>query len=196
MDEQGLEGCFLFPTLGVGMEEALVARPRGRRTPRSARSTAGSTTTGASTTRTASSRAPYITLLDPDRAVAELEWALDQRRPRRRDAGRAGHGARAAAARPATRCTTRSGRASPRPASPSRTTRATRATAATSTTGASRRVRGVPPHAAHGVLTGDRADLRHDRRADLPRRVRPLPEPARRHDRERLRVGAAAAARS
>ena len=30
MDEQGIEGCFLFPTLGVGMEQPLVARPRGR----------------------------------------------------------------------------------------------------------------------------------------------------------------------
>ena len=27
MDTQGIEGCFLFPTLGVGMEEALVHDP-------------------------------------------------------------------------------------------------------------------------------------------------------------------------
>ena len=27
MDEQGMEGCFLFPTLGVGMEQPLVSDP-------------------------------------------------------------------------------------------------------------------------------------------------------------------------
>src|SRR2546427_2814300 len=27
MDEQGIEGCFLFPTLGVGMEQPLVHDP-------------------------------------------------------------------------------------------------------------------------------------------------------------------------
>jgi hypothetical protein len=27
MDEQGMEACFLFPTLGVGMEEALLGDP-------------------------------------------------------------------------------------------------------------------------------------------------------------------------
>ena len=27
LDEQGIEACFLFPTLGVGMEEALLRDP-------------------------------------------------------------------------------------------------------------------------------------------------------------------------
>ena len=66
MDEQGIEGCFLFPTLGVGMEEALVARPRRPRTPCSTRSTSGCSTTGRSTTRSRIFAAPYFTLLDPD----------------------------------------------------------------------------------------------------------------------------------
>ena len=29
MDRQGIDGCFLFPTLGVGMEEALAGDPDG-----------------------------------------------------------------------------------------------------------------------------------------------------------------------
>ena len=39
-------------------------------------------------------------------------------------------------------------------------------------------------------------DLRHDRRARVPRRVHPPPEPAGRDDRERLGLGAAPAARA
>ena len=81
MDEQGLEGCFLFPTLGVGIEEALLARPRGRCTPCSTRSTVARRRLGLRTTRTASSRRRTSRLLDPDRAVAELEWALDATAP-------------------------------------------------------------------------------------------------------------------
>ena len=55
--------------------------PRSRTTcrrcsPRSARSTAGSTTTGASTTRTASTPRPTSRLADVDWAIEELEWAL------------------------------------------------------------------------------------------------------------------------
>jgi predicted TIM-barrel fold metal-dependent hydrolase len=77
MDAQGMEGCILLPTLGVGMEQAL---------------------TGDLPALTAAFRAfnrwlaedwgfayrnrifaaPYITLADPGNAVRELEWALER----------------------------------------------------------------------------------------------------------------------
>ena len=135
--------------------------------------------------------APYFTLLDPDRAVAELEWALEH------GAAvivmRAGpvHGP-TAAARPATRCTTRSGRGSTRPASSSPTTRATtRLRPLRRRLGRGRRDRGVPPQRRSAIVTGGRpADLRHDRRARSCHGVfARYPEPARRHDRERLASG-------
>ena len=58
MDTQGLDGCFLFPTLGVGMEEALARRPARRWWRRSVPSTGGSRTTGATPTGSASSPRP------------------------------------------------------------------------------------------------------------------------------------------
>ncbi|MEZ5137159.1 MAG: hypothetical protein R2699_19475 [Acidimicrobiales bacterium] len=54
LDEQGLAGALLFPTLGVGMQEALNDACR-RCTPPSPPSTRGSTRTGASTGATAAS---------------------------------------------------------------------------------------------------------------------------------------------
>ena len=77
MDDQGIDGCFLFPTLGVGMEEALAHDPP-RWWPPSTPSTGGSTRTGATPTATASSPRPMITLVDVDAAVAELEEVLDR----------------------------------------------------------------------------------------------------------------------
>ncbi len=75
LDAQQLEGCFLFPTLGVGMEQSLKQDP-----------------TAAVAAFRAFNRwleedwgfayqnrifaAPYITLLDVDAAVQQLEWAL------------------------------------------------------------------------------------------------------------------------
>jgi predicted TIM-barrel fold metal-dependent hydrolase len=76
LDEQGLQGCFLFPTLGMLYEEMLKQDP------------------GAVVkTYTAFNRwlledwtfdyqdrivsAPYLSLADPDWAVDELDWALD-----------------------------------------------------------------------------------------------------------------------
>jgi len=77
LDEQGLEGCFLFPTLGMIYEEPLKDDPEA-----------------VTTTFRAFNRwllddwgfdvedriltAPYLTLADVDWAVEELEWALDQ----------------------------------------------------------------------------------------------------------------------
>jgi predicted TIM-barrel fold metal-dependent hydrolase len=76
MDEQGIEGCFLFPTLGVGMEQPLVHDPEAAH--------------GAFHAfnewmhddwkfdyQGRIFAAPYFTLLDPALAVRELDWALD-----------------------------------------------------------------------------------------------------------------------
>ena len=78
MDEQGMEGAIMLPTLGVGMETAAAPRPRPRSRRRSARSTGGWKRTGASRTRTASSRPRTSRCADPKNAVDELEWALER----------------------------------------------------------------------------------------------------------------------
>jgi predicted TIM-barrel fold metal-dependent hydrolase len=77
MDAQGVHGAFFFPTLGVGMEEALI----------------GDLDAVVAAFRAFNRwlhedwgfhyqdrifAAPYITLVDVDAAVAELEWALEQ----------------------------------------------------------------------------------------------------------------------
>ncbi len=117
IDAQGLEGCFLFPTLGVGMEESLKHDPEaaGRRVPTP--STAGCARTGASHYQSRIFAAPYITLVDVDAAVARARVGARAGRARDRDARRRRcahpHGSRS----PADRASTRSGRASPRPAS-------------------------------------------------------------------------------
>ncbi len=77
LDRQGIEACFLFPTLGVGMEqalrddpEALLAAFRGfNRWMQEDWGFAYQNRLFA---------APYITLVDVGSAVAELEWALAQ----------------------------------------------------------------------------------------------------------------------
>lgn len=76
MDAQGVEGCFMFPTLGVGMEEAVkhdvdLAHAVFRAFNRWADDDWGLDVDGRILT------APYITLLDPDQALAELNWALE-----------------------------------------------------------------------------------------------------------------------
>ncbi len=77
LDEQGLEGCFLFPTLGVGMEEslkhdveALCAAFRGFNR--------WLAEDWGFAYRERLFAAPYIPLADRDWAIAELEWALGQ----------------------------------------------------------------------------------------------------------------------
>jgi predicted TIM-barrel fold metal-dependent hydrolase len=77
MDEQGMAGCFLFPTLGVGVEEALLHDP-----------VAADVVFHAFNEwmhddwtfnyRDRIFAAPYISLIDPDAAVRELEWALER----------------------------------------------------------------------------------------------------------------------
>jgi len=75
MDEQGMEGCFLFPTLGVGMEQPLVNDPEA------AHAAFHSFNQWLLDDWTFDYQgriygAPYFTLLDPDAAVRELEWVL------------------------------------------------------------------------------------------------------------------------
>ena len=75
MDAQNMEACFMFPTLAVGMEEAVkhdpdLAHAVFRAFNRWATEDWGVDYEGRIFT------APYITLLDPDQAVTEVEWAL------------------------------------------------------------------------------------------------------------------------
>jgi predicted TIM-barrel fold metal-dependent hydrolase len=76
LDEQGLEGCFLFPTLGMIYEEPLKHDPFAvcatfRAFNRWLLDDWGLDHEGRILT------APYLTLADADWAVEELEWALD-----------------------------------------------------------------------------------------------------------------------
>jgi predicted TIM-barrel fold metal-dependent hydrolase len=76
MDEQGIEGCFLFPTLGVGMEQPLVHDVEAAHAAFHAFNQwllddwkfdyEGRIFS-----------APYFTLLDPGAALHELDWVLD-----------------------------------------------------------------------------------------------------------------------
>lgn len=77
LDQQNLEGCFLFPTLGVGMEESLKGDPEAavaafRGFNRWLAEDWGFAHQGRIFA------APYFTLLDVEAAVAELDWALAQ----------------------------------------------------------------------------------------------------------------------
>ncbi|WP_426246530.1 amidohydrolase family protein [Nocardioides sp. LHG3406-4] len=77
MDEQGMEGCLMLPTLGVGMEQALVhdlpaLQAAVRAFNRWMDDDWGFAYQGRIFT------APYITLSDPVGAAKELEWALER----------------------------------------------------------------------------------------------------------------------
>ncbi|UGQ12998.1 amidohydrolase [Yinghuangia sp. ASG 101] len=76
MDELGLDGALFFPTLGVGMEQALIHDIPAlcaafRAFNRWLREDWGFAY------RERIFAAPYLTLADPGNAVAELDWALD-----------------------------------------------------------------------------------------------------------------------
>jgi len=76
MDEQGMDGCILLPTLGVGMEQALVHDlPALTAAFRAFNRWLAEDWGFAYQNRIFA--APYITLSDPDNAVRELQWALD-----------------------------------------------------------------------------------------------------------------------
>jgi len=75
LDEQGLAGCLMFPTLGVGMEESLVHDPEAcvaafRAFNRWIDDDWGFAYQGRIFA------APYITLLDEKAAETEVEWAV------------------------------------------------------------------------------------------------------------------------
>jgi predicted TIM-barrel fold metal-dependent hydrolase len=75
MDSQGIEGCFLFPTLGVGVEEALVHDPTGLHDAFHA----FNQWMLDDWTYNYMDRifaAPYIALQSPPRAEAEVDYAL------------------------------------------------------------------------------------------------------------------------
>ena len=77
MDEQGIEATFLFPTLGVGMEEALCDDPEAAAATFSAFNRWLDDDWGLH----AADRifaAPMISLLDPKAAADEVDWALDR----------------------------------------------------------------------------------------------------------------------
>jgi len=77
MDEQGIESCFLFPTLAVGMEQALVTDlPAQRVAFRAFNRWLHDDWSFNYQSRIYA--APYMLLSDVDNAVAELEWALER----------------------------------------------------------------------------------------------------------------------
>jgi predicted TIM-barrel fold metal-dependent hydrolase len=77
MDGQGIDGCFLFPTLGVGMEEALAHDPPALVAAFHAFNQWLDEDWGYAY-RDRIFAAPMITLVDVDAAVAELEAVLDR----------------------------------------------------------------------------------------------------------------------
>ena len=77
LDQQNLEGCFLFPTLGVGMEESLKSDPEAAVAAFRGFNRWLAEDWGFAH-RNRLFAAPYFTLLDVDAAIAELDWALAQ----------------------------------------------------------------------------------------------------------------------
>ena len=77
MNEQGIEGCYLFPTLGVGMEQALVGDPEAAHAAFHAFN-AWMLDDWKFNYQDRIFTAPYITLLDPEQAIAEVDWALGE----------------------------------------------------------------------------------------------------------------------
>jgi predicted TIM-barrel fold metal-dependent hydrolase len=77
MDEQGVHGAFFFPTLGVGMEEALDGDPPAQTAAFRAFNRWLEEDWGFAYQERIFA-APYITLVDVENAVRELEWALER----------------------------------------------------------------------------------------------------------------------
>jgi predicted TIM-barrel fold metal-dependent hydrolase len=77
MDEQHLQAAFFFPTLAVGMEQALIGDPPALMAAFRAFNRWVDDDWGFAY-RERIFAAPYITLVDVDNAVAELEWALER----------------------------------------------------------------------------------------------------------------------
>lgn len=76
MDRQGMEGAIFLPTLGVGMEQALIDDVPALLAAFRAFNRWMDEDWGFAYQERIFA-APYMTLVDPDSAVAELQWALD-----------------------------------------------------------------------------------------------------------------------
>lgn len=77
LDEQGIEGCFLFPTLGVGLEEALWADPDAAQATFAAFNRWLAEDWGYAF-KDRLYAAPYLCLADPAQAEAEVERVIDE----------------------------------------------------------------------------------------------------------------------
>jgi predicted TIM-barrel fold metal-dependent hydrolase len=77
MDDQGLAGAFFFPTLGVGMEQPLLGDPPAAVAAFRAFNRWLDDDWGFAY-QDRIFAAPYLTLVDVDAAVEELEWVLDR----------------------------------------------------------------------------------------------------------------------
>ena len=77
MDRQGMEGCILLPTLGVGMEQAL-SHDLPTLTAAFRAFNRWMEEDWGFAYKNRIFAAPYMTLADPDNAVRELEWALER----------------------------------------------------------------------------------------------------------------------
>ena len=77
MDAQGMDGCILLPTLGVGMEQALTRDLPALTAAFRAFNRWLAEDWGFSFSERIFA-APYITLADPGNAARELEWALER----------------------------------------------------------------------------------------------------------------------
>ena len=191
MDEQGIEGCFLFPTLGVGMEQPLVTDPEAAH----AVFHAFNQWLLDDWTFDYQDRifaAPYFTLLDPDAAVRELDWALAQ-------------GAKVIVMRAGPIQAPTGFRSPGDPVYDPFWARVNEAGILVAyhsgesgydryaaEWGESSEMEAFRHNPFKVITSGGPPDLRHDGRAGVPRRVRAAPERPGRDDRERQRVGAAA----
>ncbi|MDZ7678615.1 MAG: amidohydrolase family protein [Acidimicrobiales bacterium] len=77
MDEQGMQGAIFLPTLGVGMEQPLLHDPEALVAAFRAFNRWMDEDWGFAYQERIFA-APLLTLVDPEAAVAELEWALEQ----------------------------------------------------------------------------------------------------------------------
>ena len=77
MDRQGMQGAIFLPTLGVGMEQALIGDVPALMAAFRAFNRWMDEDWGFEY-RERIFAAPYMTLVDPDNAVAELQWALER----------------------------------------------------------------------------------------------------------------------
>ena len=77
MDAQSIEGCFMFPTLGVGMEESLTGDPEAAHAAFHAFNQWLVDDWGLAYQDRILS-APMLSLLDADLAIAEVDWVIEQ----------------------------------------------------------------------------------------------------------------------